>query len=305
MQPNFVSQSKNVLCTKQEIEHILNSLGPIGDNNQFLNINDLDIYQHAFVHESYFLSPHKTIFVPTESNERLEFLGDRFIGAIVSRYLTTRFPKQQEGFLTTILSRIVRSSMLAHFTRQLGLGKFILLCPEFESNTLAFTNKGRNSQSIYEDTFESFCGAVIQDFGDEHGYRYLKRFIVKLIESEIDFASIIAINENHKDTLQHYFQKMKWPNPVYIDMYESGPKRNKIYTKGVFVTHDQFQQLTKPIQERIKAFSQVLDSHPIQVKKLAQEKGHIVGISKAIRKLDAEQDAAQQAINNLGIGQVA
>ncbi|KAJ3229603.1 hypothetical protein HDU81_005236 [Chytriomyces hyalinus] len=95
--------------------------------------------------------------------------------------------------------------MLYQFARYLGLGEFLLLSPQVEKLTLLGPNKGRNNPRFYEDTFEAFVGAIIQDFGDEVGYRYAKRFIVSIIEHVVDFADILLCNENHKDVLQRQF----------------------------------------------------------------------------------------------------
>ncbi|KAJ3354031.1 hypothetical protein GGF32_002705 [Allomyces javanicus] len=297
--------SLNKLITVDQVETILNLVQPIGDDNTRLRIRTLEPYQTAFVHKSYYMSPLKDSlqYFPRESNERLEFLGDRFLGAAVSCYLVQRYPNEQEGFLTKILSRLVRSSTLAHMARFLGLGEYILLCPEVEASTATFPNKGRNSQRIYEDVFESFCGAIIEDFGDELGYRFAKRFVVGLLENQVDFAQVIMHNENYKDTLQQHFQKVRWNNPVYPDLDQSGPKQLRVFTKGVFITQDQFAVLSPGVQYTVLAYhSSTVRSSSAAVRKAIEDTaGYIIGIGQGNRKLDAEQMAARHGILNMRI----
>lgn len=298
----------NRLITKKDVEEILNKLGNIGDNNTFLRIKNLDHYQTAFVHKSFLFEKDPSVnFTPKESNERLEFLGDGFIGSVVGNYLIERFEKEQEGVLTKVRTRLVRSSMLHRFARFLHLGQFILLSPKVEKLTTKGPNKGRNNPRLYEDCFEAFTGAVIQDFGDEEGYRYVKRFLLLIIEHVVDFAELILNNENFKDTLQRYFQSLKWPNPVYIDLSEVGPSHMRIFTKGVFLDKDLLLQLPLKVQK------QTVDFHHETLKTCGKinaasiidysekENSWIIGIGNANKKNIAEQSASSLGLCNLNV----
>lgn len=300
--------SCNRLISRTDVENILNKLGPIGDHGKRLEIRNLYPYQTAFVHKSY---PHEMDpslnFTPKESNERLEFLGDGYIGATVGKYLVDRFEDEQEGFLTKIRTRLVRTSMLHRFARFLGIGTFILLSPQVQRLTHIGPNKGRNNPRLYEDCFEAFVGAVIQDFGDEDGYRYVKRFLVNIIEYTVDFADIILSNENFKDTLQRYFQSLKWANPVYIDLTESGPSHMKTFNKGVFLEHANLEQLSDKVQR------QTIEYHNEQLRcsngKLreaienhSKETGTwLIGIGNGNKKAAAEQICSSMGLSNLAV----
>lgn len=298
----------NKLITREAVEDILNKLGPIGDGGTRLQIKELDPYQTAFVHKSY---PHETDpsldFTPKESNERLEFLGDGFIGAAVGKYLVDRFEDEQEGFLTKIRTRLVRTSMLHRFARFLMIGTFILLSPQVQRLTHIGPNKGRNNPRLYEDSFEAFVGAIIQDFGDEEGYRYVKRFLVNIIEYLVDFADIILSNENFKDTLQRYFQSLKWRNPVYIDLAEHGPSHMRIFTKGVFLEKESLEKLSEKVQrqtieyhnEQLKCSNSVVRE---AIKKHALETDtYLIGIGVGNKKATAEQGCCSIGLCNLDI----
>lgn len=301
--------SLNQLITKERVEAILNVLSPIGDNSTRLQIKSLAPYQKAFVHKSYLTMPDPALkgFAPPDSNERSEFLGDKFLGAVVAYYLYQRYPQEQEGFLTKVLSRIVRSSMLHRLARFLKLGDYIILSPLMESLTFASPKKGRNSPWLYEDVFESFCGAIIEDFGDEEGYRYVKRFVINVIEHEIDFSELIFANENHKDTLQRYYQRHKWQTPVYEDLFIGGLVHSRTFTSGVFITANQLNELEQSVQANVKSYH---DTHLRTMNEAtktaiatyaAKNNAYLLGIDSACKKLDAQQSAAKKALANLNI----
>ena len=113
-----MDNSINKMITKNEVEDILNYFGNIGDNGSRLTINNLEHFQRAFVHESYYQSTQNAIvnniqltnpfitYIPCESNERLEYLGDHILKAILGRYLFERFDGEREGFLTKLKIKI-------------------------------------------------------------------------------------------------------------------------------------------------------------------------------------------------------
>lgn len=65
-------------------------------------------------------------------------------------------------------------------------------------------NRGRNTFTYYEDAFEAFFGAIVQDFGIE-GIIIANKFIENLIENVIDFSELISTNDNFKDSIQRFF----------------------------------------------------------------------------------------------------
>lgn len=298
----------NRLATRPDIEQILNRLGNIGDGERPLTINSLEPYQKAFVHKSYVNEPDPHLsFAPKKSNEVLEFLGDSFIGAVVAKYLVDRFEDEQEGFLTKVKTRLVRTSMLHRFARFLMIGTFILLSPQFERLTAIGSNKGRNNPRLYEDCFEAFVGAIIVDFGDEEGYKYVKRFLIAIIEHLVDFADLILQNENFKDTLQRYFQSMKWPNPVYIDLYESGPSHMREFYKGVFLKREHLFTLDKHVVKDSMVYHEhVLRNSPDKVSQAVMEHADkndcvLIGLGKANKKNEAEQQCSNIGLCCLNI----
>ena len=294
----------NRLVTVVDIEGILNSLGNIGDGNTFLRIRNLTIYQTAFVHKSFLAHPHGNLsYIPQTDNDVLEFLGDSCLNFAVAQYLVARYPDQREGFLTKLRARLVRTDMLHRFARFLKLGDYLLVSSQTEQATHFGINKGRANPRFYEDCFEAFIGAVIQDFGDEEGYRYAKRFIVKIMEDQVDFASLIMNNPNHKDVCQRYYQSMRWLNPVYIDLDEQGPSHHRTFTKGLFLSAEQLLHFPQKNQGVVKEFHErALRVLTKAGREAVEQTGLItVGTGTAAKKSVAEQECAKMALLNLGI----
>lgn len=123
-----------------------------------------------------------------DSNERLEFLGDSVIGAVVAEYLFKRFPYKDEGFLTKMRSRMVSRASHNQIAIRLGLKKFI------ELNNDRF--KSLHPSSIYGDAYEALVGAIYLDKGFETAQQFILTRIINIhidmdeVENkEIDFKS--------------------------------------------------------------------------------------------------------------------
>ena len=298
----------NKLLTKEAVENVLNFYDNIGDNGSRLEIRNLNVYQTAFVHQSLLTHGDPDLqYVPEDSFERLETVGDSFVGAVVVTYLFKRFPTEREGFLTQTRSKLVKTKALYRFARILGLGDYLLLSPQVERLSTTSANKGRNNPRHYEDIFEAFVGAIVIDFGDEDGYRYAKRFLVNLIENCIDFADLILCNENHKDTLQRYFQSMKWPNPIYDDLDEQGPSHMRRFTKGVFLRKEFAQTFPERTLNDILEYHNrmIRTSYPQiarKIEQLSMEKdAYVLGIGTENKKASAEQQCSKQALICIGV----
>ena len=212
----------NILITKKEIQNMLSK----GDIT--IEINDLSIWQCAFTHKSYIVkeevNPEEVTSVPLQetSNERLEWLGDAKIQGAVSYYLWERFPDQDEGFLTKLRSKLVKTKNLAFLATKLGFSPYLLLSYHVE-----FGCQGRTNQRILENTFESFIGAMFIDFknkkNEAYGYEVVRRFLISVIQKYVDIIEMIVKDENSKDQLMWYFQKkFNGAFPIYLkEKYEN------------------------------------------------------------------------------------
>jgi ribonuclease III len=152
------------------------------------------------------------------SNERLEFLGDAILGAIVCELLYLKFPEYQEGELTRIKSVVVSRRTCAKISERLGFDEFLIL------------GKGMGLQdqtpsSLLADVFESLVGAIYLDGGMDAA----KRFIVRHIEAEIDETVDGQMGANHKSNLQQIAQRQFGETPSYILLDEKGPDHSKCF----------------------------------------------------------------------------
>ena len=111
-----------------------------------------DLLRTATTHSSY-VNEVKTRGEIVECNERLEFLGDSVLSIIVSRYLFSEYRDIQEGDLTKIRASVVCEKALAKFSREIGLGDYLLLGKGEDHNN------GRQRPSIIADAFEAVLGA--------------------------------------------------------------------------------------------------------------------------------------------------
>jgi ribonuclease III len=152
------------------------------------------------------------------SNERLEFLGDAILGAIVCELLFLKFPEYLEGDMTRVKSVVVSRHICAKISRKLGFEEFLVL------------GKGMGSQeetppSVLADVFESLIGAIYLDGGMEAA----KRFIVQHIEAEIDLAVGGHGGVNYKSNLQQVAQRQFGETPTYMLLDEKGPDHSKCF----------------------------------------------------------------------------
>ena len=172
----------------------------------------LPYYQLAFTHRS-----NDDI---TENNERLEFLGDAILGAIVAEYLFKRYPYQPEGFLTELRSRMVRRESLNAVSISMGLGKMI----QYNKNDRAL-----GSSNIFGNALEALIGAVYLD----QGYARTRRFVVShLVKSYMDMATLESVDTNYKNQLLSWAQR-NGHTIVYEAQGERQAGSRKIFTIAV------------------------------------------------------------------------
>ena len=310
----------NKLITKIEVENILNYFGNIGDKNERLLINDLDWYQCSFVHESYHQacqnyitlpdnSPIYLNYVSKNSNERLEFVGDRVLKSILGVYVEERFgDSEREGFLTRINIKIEKCSMLHQIAVTLGFKEYLLLSLQIENQNILNFNRGRSTPAYFEDAFEAFIGAIRKDHG-ELGNIYAERFVRNIIENVIDFSELITVNSNYKDSLQRHHQMMKFKPPIYQTLQEDGPLYRKVFTRILFITEEQFLQFNSSQQQTIKEYcNESLEYYQTTWPKLYLElfdkvtqKQYILCIGIGGKVTEAEQMAAKQGLVNLNL----
>lgn len=152
------------------------------------------------------------------SNERLEFLGDAILGAIVCHMLYELYPNSLEGTLTRIKSVVVSRRTCAKLSRRLGLEAFLIL------------GKGMGSpeqtpDSVMAAVFESLIGAMYLD----GGLAAAESFLLPLLRPEIDEAAVDQGNQNYKSGLQQASQRQFGETPTYLLLDEKGPDHSKCF----------------------------------------------------------------------------
>jgi ribonuclease-3 len=172
---------------------------------------DLTYLREALTHASG--ADHRLI-----SNERMEFLGDAILGAIVCELLFRNFPEYLEGELTRIKSVVVSRRTCAQISQRLGLGEFLILGKGMGMH-------GEPPSSVLADVFESLIGAIFLDGGMEAA----KQFIVSHIEAEIEETVEGQGGANYKSNLQQVAQRRFGETPTYLLLDEKGPDHSKCF----------------------------------------------------------------------------
>ncbi len=155
--------------------------------------SNIALYKQAFRHSS----SSADINEHQPSNERLEFLGDAILGAVVAEYLFKLFPKKDEGFLTQMRSRIVNGQNLFALSKKFGFD--VLLNSKL-------TKKEKLSSSAYGDAFESFIGAVFIDKGFEKTRKFILQNIIK---AHLDINEVLQNDTDYKSQFQIMMQRQK------------------------------------------------------------------------------------------------
>ena len=225
----------NILITEEDIIKLLNTF-----NVKLEKINDVEKFREAFSHKSYckkqiypvdiLEAAKKELHYPSDllelrdnSYERMEFFGDRVLKLIVSMYLFYRYPKENEGFMTRLQTKIEDKTNLAIMSKKMGLGKYFLISKHIESLN------GRQLERIHEDVFEAFIGALFLS----NGLEPCLLLIVNLLETSIDYSDKLYCDNNYKDALLRHHHTQEWSHPKYEIIYFEGPAHKRKYIVGV------------------------------------------------------------------------
>ena len=154
---------------------------------------NLELYEKAFIHRSatFTLPDGKKV-----NNERLEYLGDAVLDAILSDYLFEKFPDANEGFLTKIRSRIVNRDVLNQLAISIGINK--ILISKISSIHL--------TKNLYGDAFEALIGSVFLD----KGFKKTKKvFIKNVLNKYLNLSLIVKTDSDYKSLVFEWVQKHK------------------------------------------------------------------------------------------------
>lgn len=182
---------------------------------------NLDLFKQALRHSS--ASKNQ------KSNERLEFLGDSVLNALVAEYLFKLMPNAEEGVLTQARSRIVSRQQLNKLALKMGL-----------ENLLISDIKGSLPSSVFGNALEALVGAVFLD----KGYMQTKKIILqKIIKQHLEVDTLINEDTDYKSRLINYCQKQKTPaNFKVISEKREGTK--KVYHIGIEINNELITEAT-------------------------------------------------------------
>lgn len=171
-----------------------------------------------------------------ESNERLEFLGDSILGAVVCEELFSTYPDYLEGELTKIKSAVVSRHACAKAASKLGL-------PEMLFVGKGMTGRSQLPSSLAAAAFESVIAAIYLDSGDIEKTRC---FILRHMGEAIAEAAASEHQRNFKSQLQQHVQKALGATPVYELLDEQGPDHSKCFEMCVAVAGRRFPSAWGP-----------------------------------------------------------
>jgi ribonuclease-3 len=184
-----------------------------------INPKNLDLYKIALIHKSAstFVSCNKSV-----NNERLEYLGDSILDAIITDYLFGQFPNQNEGFLTKMRSRIVSRNTLNNLAITIGLDKLVV---SQTNNTLA-------QRHIFGDALEALIGAIYLD----KGYRDTRSWVIKIIlANHINLDELQLTETDYKSRIIEWAQKYKLPISFDNKEKETSKKESPLFESKLYI----------------------------------------------------------------------
>jgi ribonuclease-3 len=163
----------------------------------------------------------------SETNERLEFLGDSVLGLVVTEELYTRYPDLDESRLSPLRSGIVNMRALAEIARSLELGQYIRIGKGEE------LTGGRDKNSLLADSLEALIGAIYLSQGFSETQRIVRNLIAEALESAMSKGAGL----DGKTSLQELAAARKLAAPEY-QVTESGPDHDKTFLAIAIVGGD-------------------------------------------------------------------
>jgi len=183
-------------------------------NIKFKSINYL---KKAITHKSY---------DSLNNYEKLEFLGDRVLGLVISKKLIELYPDQKEGVLDKRLASLVNKNRCLEVAKNIGLEKFILIGNK--------SNKSKIENKILSDCIEALIGAIYYD----KGFEASEKFILNMWKSFINSSDVSIVDSKTK--LQEYSLKKFKSLPIYKLVSSSGPKHKPKFTISVKLKNTKF-----------------------------------------------------------------
>ena len=186
------------------------------------DIKELEkIIKYSFKNQSliYRSLTHKS-FDNKKNNEKLEFLGDRVLGLIISKKLLDIYPDEKEGIIDKKFANLVNKKTCVLIAKKLNLKKFISLGASQK-------NLDRSGNKITSDCLEAIVGAIYLD----SGLKSAEKFVLNFWSTHIDRSVITLIDS--KTQLQEYSLKKFKILPKYIFYKNTGPQHKPLFKTEV------------------------------------------------------------------------
>lgn len=187
-----------------------------------LHPKELSHYELAFRHSSASEQKGKTFI---QNNQRLEFLGDSILGYVMADMLYHLYPEKDEGFLTSMRSKVVSRRTLNRIGNEMGL----------PAMTIANLDKHKKAKSLSGDVLEALIGAVLLD----QGFAKCRLFIEDvIIANYIDFVELESAIFSYKSYIIEYAQKNKLEFNFKL-IKEEGKNHNLTFTISLFLGEEE------------------------------------------------------------------
>jgi ribonuclease-3 len=205
-----------------------------------LRFKNLDLLQLALTHRSVvhdlIAAGGDPVTVAIQTNERLEFLGDAILGAIVAEYLYARDPLADEGTLTQRRVALVRAETLVRWARQINLGAYLYLSSGEQPSE-------SSRDRVLAGAFEALVAAIALDGGQRAVRRFLRRFLDQDAEAIIGGLDGLA---NPKGQLQELLHERQKATPSYRVIASTGPQHARVFTVEVHLHGEPLGEGTGP-----------------------------------------------------------
>tara|TARA_B100000941_G_scaffold48560_1_gene30586 strand:- start:1651 stop:2313 length:663 start_codon:yes stop_codon:yes gene_type:complete len=168
--------------------------------------NSKEILIKSLTHKSY----------SDNNNEKLEFLGDRVLGLIISKNLLIKYPDEKEGIIDKKYANLVNKKKCAEISSKINLQKYMFLGDNYKKNN-------QKHEKISGDCLEALIGAIFID----GGLKNVERFILNYWKDSLEKSDLTIIDSKTK--LQEYSLKKYKKLPTYVLLKTSGPHHKPIF----------------------------------------------------------------------------
>ena len=175
------------------------------------NFKKLSLLEKALTHKS---------FNNDINNEKLEFLGDRVLGLVISEKLLNKFPNEKEGIIDKKFANLVNKRTCLLIAKKINLKKFILLGSSHKKLE-------RSADKISSDCLEAIVGAIYLD----GGLKFVEKFILNFWEEFLIKSTVTLIDSKTK--LQEFSLKKFKELPKYVFFKKTGPQHRPLFKTEV------------------------------------------------------------------------